>query len=182
MNHAILKMMEELMMKRMLSDALSLLLLLLMFGGCGSTQTALEKERLALEVQHAVEQSSFLFKATYAYPVGFRPVYLSPYYDVTVSPDTVKAFLPFYGRAYRAPVDPREGGFQFTSTDFTYRYRPGKRDGNWIVHITILDMDRPVTFSFDVWDNGSSRLVVNDFNRQSISFQGDVGSREEKKE
>ena len=167
-------------MKRKLSYALSLFLLLLMFWGCGSSQTAAEKERLALEVQEAVEQSSFRFEATYAYPTGYQSVYLSPYYDVTVSPDTVKAYLPYYGRAYRAPMDPREGGFQFASTDFTYSYGPGSRRGSWMAHITILDLARPVTFSFDIWENGSSRLVVNDFNRQSISFQGDFRIREEK--
>ncbi|HHT35183.1 MAG TPA: DUF4251 domain-containing protein [Bacteroidales bacterium] len=169
-------------MKTMLSYGFGLFSFLFILWGCGSTQTAAEKEMLALEVREAVEQPSFRFNATYAYPTGYQPVYLSPYYDVEVTSDTVKAYLPYYGRAYRAPVDPREGGFQFTSTDFTYRYRPGKSDGNWIAHITILDMDRPVTFRFDIWENGSSRLMVNDFNRQPISFQGDVGSREEKKE
>lgn len=162
------------MMKKMSTCGYGLILLILTVWGCGSSLTVAEKERLAMEVQEAVEQSSFRFDAAYAYPTGFQPVYLSPYYDVTVSPDTVKAYLPYYGRAYRAPMDPREGGFQFTSTDFTYRYAPGKKRGSWIAKITILDLDRPVTFSFDIWENGTSRLLVNDFNRQSISFQGDI--------
>ncbi|MDD2511941.1 MAG: DUF4251 domain-containing protein [Proteiniphilum sp.] len=72
-----------------------------------------------------------------------------------------------------------EGGFQFTSTDFIYRYGSGSRRGNWIALITIHDLDRSVTFSFDIWENGSSSLVVNDVNRQSISFRGNVRSREE---
>lgn len=90
----------------------------------------------------------------------------------------MKAYLPYYGRAYRAPMDPREGGFQFTSTDFTYRYAPGKKRGSWIAKITILDLDRPVTFNFDIWENGTSRLMVSDFNRQPISFQGDLSIRD----
>lgn len=165
----------------MLSYRFSLILLLLTFWGCGSSLTVAEKEKMAMEVQEAVEQSSFLFEATYAYPTGYKPVYLSPYYDVTVSPDTVKAYLPYYGRAYRAPMDPREGGFQFTSTDFTYRYAPGEKRGSWMAKITILDLDRPVTFSFEIWENGTSRLLVNDFNRQSISFQGDLSIRKAEK-
>jgi hypothetical protein len=39
-----------------------------------------------------------------------------------------------------------------------------------------------VTFSFDIWENGSARLVVNDFNRQVISFQGDLIFRGEKED
>jgi len=86
---------------------------LLFLWACGSTQTAAEKERLAAEIEDAVAMSDFTFKATYAYPTGYSSLYLSPYYDVKVSPDTVKVYLPYYGRAYRAPMDPREGGFQF---------------------------------------------------------------------
>lgn len=168
-------------MRRFLFYGLTFFLLVTHWG-CGSTQSAAEKERLASEVKEALTQSSFRFEATYAYPTGYRSIYLSPYYDVTVSPDTVKAYLPYYGRAYRAPMDPREGGFQFTSTDFTYRYGPGTRKGSWMAHITIFDLDRPVTFSFDIWENGSARLVVNDFNRQAISFQGDLRFRGEKED
>lgn len=175
-------MMEEKTMKKKLFYGFSLFLLLLTYWGCGSSQTVAEKEKLAMEVREGVEQSFFRFEAKYAYPTGYQPVYLSPYYDVTVSPDTVKAYLPYYGRAYRAPMDPREGGFQFTSTDFTYRYAPGKKRGSWMAKVTILDLDRPVTFTFDIWENGTSRLMVNDFNRQSISFQGDLSSRVEKNE
>lgn len=166
-------------MKKRYFCGCSLFSFLLILLSCGSAQTVAEKEALASEIRDAVENSAFIFAATYAYPSGYRSVYLSPYYDVKVTPDTVKVYLPYYGRAYRAPMDPREGGFQFTSTDFTYRYGPGSRKGNWIALITIHDLDRPVTFSFDIWENGSSSLVVNDVNRQSISFRGNVRSREE---
>lgn len=75
-------------------------------------------------------------------------------------------------------MDPREGGYNFTSTEFQYRYQPGKRKGNWIAEITILDLDRAVSFNFDIWESGSARLVVTDMNRQPISFQGDVTIKE----
>ncbi len=161
------------MKKEMLSRRHILFSILFISWGCGTTQTAVEKEMLASEVREAVAEGSFRFEATHVYPTGFRSLYLSPHYDVTVTADTVKAHLPYYGRAYHAPLDPREGGFQFSSTDFTYRYAAGRRSGSWEARITILDQDRPITLIFDIWENGSSHLVVNDFNRQSISFQGD---------
>ncbi len=68
-------------------------------------------------------------------------------------------------------MDPREGGFNFTSTDFEYKLIPVKGKGNWQTEVTILDLDRPVTFRFDIWENGTARLDVNDMNRQAISFQ-----------
>lgn len=133
-----------------------------------------------MELRESLAQPSFRFEANYVYPVGFRPIYLSPRYDVEVSSDTLKVFLPYFGRAYRAPMDPREGGFNITSTNFTYRYGPGNRPGNWFAHISIEDLDRPVTLSFDIWENGSTNLIVHDFNRQTISFRGDTSSREKK--
>lgn len=168
---------EESIMKKMICFRFSLCPFLLLLWGCGSARTAAEKEKLAWEVREAVEGASFTFDATYVYPTSYKPLYLSPYYDVVVTPDTIKAYLPYYGRAYRAPMDPREGGFQFTSSDFTYRYAPGSHKGSWMVKMTILDLDRPVTFSFDIWENGSSRLMVNDFNRQPIWFQGDISRK-----
>jgi len=170
---------RRLNMKTKLRYGLGVFLSVLFLWACGSTKTAAEKERQAAEIQNALEISTFLFEATYAYPTGYRSVYLSPYYDVKVSPDTVKAYLPYYGRAYRAPMDPREGGFNFTSTDFEYRVSPGKRKGSWVTVITIRDLDRPVTFNFDVWENGTARLGVNDMNRQPISFQGNIETTKE---
>lgn len=147
---------------------------ILVLPACGSAKSVAEKEKMANDVQNAVEMRDFEFKASFAYPTGYKSIYLSPFYDVKVSADTVKAYLPFYGRAYRAPVDSHEGGYKFTSTDFEYRAEKGKKKGSWDVTITFLDLNRPVTFNFDVWENGKAHLNVSDADRQPISFQGNL--------
>lgn len=152
----------------------------LVIYACGSAQTVAEKEKLAADMRKAVEVPDFTFKATYAYPMGYKSVYLSPYYDVKVSPDTVKAYLPFYGRAYRATMNPEEGGYRFTSTDFEYHAEKGSKKGSWDVVVTIRDQNRPVTFRFDIWENGKAGLSISDTDRQSISFQGDIAFGKEK--
>lgn len=166
-------------MKKLVFWGFIALLSVLAFHSCRSALTAAEKEKIAADVRNAVEISDFTFKATYAYPTGYRSIYLSPYYDVKVSSDTVKAYLPYYGRAYRAPVSPEEAGYRFTSTDFEYRVNKGKKKGNWSVMITLRDLNRPVTFYFDIWENGTVRLDVSDTDRQSISFQGDLAVKED---
>lgn len=153
---------------------IALLVTMFLLQACGTAQTAAEKQKLAADIVNAVEVPDFTFKARHAYPSGYRSVYLSPYYDVKVGTDTVTAYLPYYGRAYRAPMDPREGGYRFTSTDFEYQAQPGNREGNWQVVVKINDLDRPVTFRFDIWENGSARLDVTDVDRQQISFQGEI--------
>lgn len=161
----------------MKQSALHLLIVLSVAIGltmCGTAQTAAEKEAVAYEVNQRVNDFDFTFKATYAYPTGFRSIYLSPYYDVKVNSDTVRAYLPYYGRAYVAPMDPSKGGIKFTSTDFDYQVSPCRKKGNWQVNIRTRDTGREIFFFFDIWENGTARLSVTDTNRQPISFQGDI--------
>ena len=149
-----------------------------LFIACGTTRSAAEKEEIAANVEKAVKGPAFKFKATYVFPTGFRSQHLSPYYEVDVSPDTVKVYLPYYGRAYKAPISPSEGGYRFTSTDFDYSLEQGNRSGNWLVKIDFNDLARSVTYNLDVWENETARLSITDTDRQSISFQGDFETKD----
>lgn len=151
---------------------LSILLL-----SCGTTKSALEKAEKAQLLDEKFENLDFKFMADYAYPQSFQPVYLSTHYDVTVSPDTVTAYLPYYGRAYRAPMNSSEGGIKFESTDFESEVEKGRKDGEWLVTIRTLDTSRPFTLYFHLWNNGTGRLDVNDQDRQSISFKGTIDDK-----
>lgn len=146
----------------------------LVLFACGTTRSVEEKAELSRDIEQAVKVRDFTFQANYAYPTGYRSVYLSHNYEVNLSPDTVKVYLPYYGRAYQASIDPRDGGFIFNSTNFTYQTSPGKRKESWTAQVKILDQDRPISFHFEIWGNGSASLHINDFNRQAISFEGVV--------
>ena len=148
---------------------LSLLML-----SCGTTKSALEKAEKAQLLDEKFENLDFKFMADYAYPQSYQSVYLSPHYDVTVTPDTVTAYLPYYGRAYRAPMDSSEGGIKFESTDFESEVEKGRKDGEWIVTIRTHDTSRPFTLYFHLWNNGTARLDVTDQDRQSISYKGTI--------
>ena len=141
---------------------------------CGSTKTTVEKEQKALRIREDVASSHFTFNATTAYPMNYKPIHLTSSYELKISKDTVKAYLPYFGRAYVAPVDPSESGIKFTSTRFEYKAIQGKRQGSWAVTIKTFDTDRSFTLYLDIWDNGSGQLRVSDPNRQSISFEGEV--------
>lgn len=161
-------------MKKTTINGLLLILFTVTFFACKSSISAVERKQLAEKIENAAEMSDFNFKATYAYPTGYRSIYLSPNYYVKVSPDTLKVHLPYYGRAYTASINPNEGGYNFTSIDFEYQFIPGNKPGNWMVNILINDLNRRVEFNFDISENGSGRLSVNDVNRQEISFQGEI--------
>lgn len=153
----------------------------LLFFGCGASQSATEKAKQAQFLSEQIESFNFEFVATYAYPQNFRPINLSSPYDVKVSSDTVQAYLPYYGRAFSAPMDPSEGGIKFTSTDFKYEIEKGRKAGNWIIKIITADTNRPFELNFNLWDNGIGSLNVQDRDRQSISFQGSVEAQKKPK-
>ena len=161
-------------MRKIAHLGIALLIFLLLFQGCGTSRSAAEKEQIAIEIANAVNSSDFTFNATYAHPTGFRSRYLSSYYEVDVSPDTIDVYLPYFGKAYKAPISPNEGGYRFTSVDYDYSVEPGKRAGNWVVVINFNDLDRSVSFNFDIWENETSRLSIIDTDRQGISFQGKI--------
>lgn len=148
---------------------------------CGSSKTIAEKAKQAQELNEQISNFDFKFLATYAYPTSYGSIYLSPYYDVTVSADTVSVYLPYYGRAYSAPMDPRDGGIKFESTDFEYEVEKGDKKGNWLVTILTKDTPKQMRLYFNLWDNGTGRLDVQDPSRQSISFQGTIEPRKENK-
>ena len=141
---------------------------------CGTSQTAAEKEQKALRIKEKVVSFDFTFTAMTANPMNFGPVHLTSSYDLKVSKDTIQAYLPYFGRAYVANMDPTEGGIKFTSTDFDYNIVKGKRKGNWNITIKTLDRNPNLSLYLDIWESGSAQLIVSDPNRQTISFEGNI--------
>lgn len=88
-------------------------------------------------ISRAVETQNYVFKARQAMPSAGRTRQLNTDYDLRVSKDSVASWLPYFGRAYQAPLDPTKGGIQFTSTDFDYSTSP--RNDGW--EITIKPKD-----------------------------------------
>lgn len=157
-----------------------LALLSIGLASCGSTITTAQKQENASIIRQKVNDANFTFTAKHAYPTSFKSIYLSPFYSVKVSSDTISSHLPYYGRAYSAPMDPTEGGIKFTSTAFDYDVKQGKKSGNWIVKIKVNNKGNHISLLFDVWENGTARLTVSDSKRQPISFEGDIELDEEK--
>ena len=130
-------------------------------------------------IKTAITDKRYVFKATSALPLRGRTIQLTSDYTLTVRGDTVIAFLPYFGRAYTAPLDPAKGGIDFTSTNFDYKAKQRKK-GNWEINIKPKDADdvRQLYLSFSA--SGFGNLQVTSLNRQTISFNGHVNPTEEK--
>ncbi len=134
-----------------------------------------EKETEA-KVQSIINSKDFVFIAESASPMGGRTIYLTSVYSVRVSKDTLVADLPYYGRAYSAPMNPSEGGLKLTSTDFELSIQSKKKDG-WNILITPKNARDVRQLFLNASENGYASMQVTSNNRQAISFTGYIKER-----
>jgi hypothetical protein len=135
-----------------------------------------KKEAKAAAITSIIEARNYVFTAEMMLPMGGMARNLTSVYDVKVSPDTIVSYLPYFGRAYSAPIDPTKNGLDFTSTNFDYKVSSGKK-GGWDINVAFKDQPDNQKFSFTVFENGSATLQVTSNNRQPISFTGYVSER-----
>lgn len=144
------------------------LFLALLLASAGIIQA---QEKAELTTRELLETKNFVFKAQTVNPQRGRFRQLTSDYDVVVTSDTIIAFLPFFGRAYSAPINPSEGGIKFTSGKFDYSVTKGKKQ-RWIVKIKPGDVKDVQDLYFTIFDNKKATLLVNSVNRESILFNG----------
>ena len=138
------------------------------FDGSESTKTSKEAETF----KTAVENRQFVFQAQTAQPMAWRSVNLSYGFHLKVSPDNIEAYLPYYGRAYKAPLSYEESGVKFNSHDFDYQVKEGK-DGRLDITIKPKDVTgKNYILYLSAFPEGSCSLSVQDPDRQHIHFNG----------
>ena len=141
----------------------------------GWAQSQHKKDKKA-EIKQIVEAQNYVFKAQTALPTAGTTRQLTTDFNFRVSKDTIVSDLPYFGRAYTAPLNPSEGPLQFTSTNFQYTVNNNKK-GGWNISIAPKDRTDPRELILTIFDNGSASMVVNSNNRQPISFNGYVTSK-----
>jgi Domain of unknown function (DUF4251) len=131
-------------------------------------------------IRDMVESQQYVFKAQFATPMTGQQRTLTSDYDLTVSKSAVTSYLPYFGRAYSAPIDPSQGGIKFTSTKFQYIKKSGKKD-DWDITIIPKDASEVQKLYLHISSNGYATLQVMSTNRQSISFNGVIEENKQPK-
>ena len=124
------------------------------------------------DVAALIDNKRFEFVAESANPMRGRSIFLNAGYSVTFAGDTLKSFLPYYGRAYQATLDPSEAGIKFTSADYEYQVKE-KRKG-WDLVVKPKDVTQAPVFTISVSKEGYATLRAVLVDRQSISFSGRI--------
>jgi hypothetical protein len=196
-------------MKSLLNILYTLLVCLLFVGTSMAQGTKAEKNaEKAAELKRIVNGKSYVFKANFALPMGSASVQMSGFntmqmnnianamngasvpltstYDLTLSNDSLTAFLPYYGVAYTAPpMGSIEGGVKFTTTKFDYKVTE-KKNGNIEILIKPLDLTPRAPSDVQrmiltVSASGFANLQIILVNRQPISYTGTLEEIKPKK-
>jgi hypothetical protein len=121
-------------------------------------------------IKELVQSKNFVFSAQSASPMRGGIRQLSSVYDIQFLGDTVVSYLPYFGRAYTAPVSADDAGIQFTSTNFTYN--TVEKDNGWEVTIMPKDTRNVRKMYLSISEDGYASLQVLSNHRESISFRG----------
>jgi len=163
---------------------------LLFLQSCGTTQSYLDKTTLT----QVIEQNEFTFMAQRANPLdtsantimnsipgGFanRVMNLDYGYTIVFKKDEVSVNLPYFGRAYTAPIDPRKTGFDFDSKDFNIKKSQGKK-GSTVLNISFNDQNTVRKMIMEVFQNGKAYVSVESNDKQPISYDGYIMKNEVK--
>jgi hypothetical protein len=163
-------------MKKKWSNAYLLIMLLLAAVGYTACGTAGGIQGSNVNADSLLQTRRFVFIPQSVNPTGGRTRQVTPDFFLRVSPDTVQSYLPYFGRAYTAPINSGRGGMDFTLTGFEYIVTPGNKNRQ---QITI----RPQSGAdirelvLQVNPNGYATLIALSNNRQQISYNGYIQSR-----
>jgi hypothetical protein len=138
-----------------------------------SSRTSAGSAQKSDSLKAAVEAPRFTFVANIASPRRGTVRQLTSPYDLRVTKDTVVAYLPYFGRAYSAPLSREEAGIMFTSTNFSYTQKADRR-GRWLVTIKTKDNKPRFELYISITKNGYATLDVVASDREGISFSGEI--------
>jgi hypothetical protein len=126
------------------------------------------------EIAQAINTDSWRFSANVATSQYGNTRYLTSDYDVKLINKSLEVHLPYFGRAYNAPVG-NQSPLQFKSTKFTYN-KTADREGSWVITIKPEDFSEVQSMTFTFFESGNAQLSVLLTNRSPISFTGFVGA------
>lgn len=138
---------------------------------CSSTKKAVALNDS--EVKNVVDSSHFTFVAERMNPLRGSSHVLTSYYDVTVKKDTLRSFLPYFGRSHQAEIGRTKSPLEFDSHNFTYKVDQ-KNPDQWQISINPKDVQEIQQLLFTVFNNGTATLNIVSTNRDPISFYGHI--------
>jgi hypothetical protein len=149
---------------------------LLVFSGMvfGQTETKQsKKEAMEAKVKKAVDSGRYELVVNQAHPLRGGMIALTSEYTLTFANDSLTVYLPYFGRAYSAPMN-GEGGIKFSETVSDRKTVFEKKKKRYTINCSVKAKEDTYRFAVSIWLNGSASINIVSNNRQSIDFSGEV--------
>lgn len=130
------------------------------------------RARTARIVAENLSKRHFTIEADHCYPQRGAARRIDYGYEVSVHGDTLKSYLPYFGRAYNIPYGGGKG-LHFDAIIKNYQQWQVKKNMTRIVIYTDNEEDVYV-YSLDVFDNGNATINVQAREREQISYSGQM--------
>lgn len=129
------------------------------------------KARQRLEMAQLIQSGHFRFVARSAHSNLGNFDNLSSNYNMTFDSLKIKAYLPYYGRAYSAPYG-GSGGVKFDLTAKKIESVYNERKKMFSISTALVDTDESYEIFLTAGLDGYADLKINFRNRQWISYYG----------
>lgn len=157
---------------------LGIIVLVLLLGfqtGNAQKLTAKErKEQKVAEIKKLIESGDYEFIANSALPMSGRRIDLTSTYDLKMKGTKAEAWLPYFGRAYKADYGSTDGGIKFKEEAQNLKVEYNERKKTYMISFDVKSPKDNYSLFLSVGESGYADLTVNSNNRQSISFTGTV--------
>lgn len=161
------------MNRKILLSILTLLLLMVVLGGCvSSEERAAQKAEFSRKVKAALDKRAYKISINRMLPMQGASRSVSYGYSVTVKNDSLFSYLPYFGRAYDVPY----GGGKGLSFDapIGHYHEIQSNNGSRQIDIELKNEEDNYTYHITVFDNGSSSIDVQARKRERISYNGEI--------
>lgn len=164
---------------------IGLFIIIILFTGlCSYSQTDKKekKAREQLEMAQLIESGQFRFVARSATSNLGTFNNLSANYDMIFDSLTIKAFLPYFGRAYMAQYGSNEGGVKFNRKVEKIERTYTGRKKIYTLTTEVKEPNETYSIIMSIGLNGYADLKISFINRQWISYYGRIEKLEKIKE
>lgn len=147
--------------------------LLLVFSGFQPDDRKDKKLEKENEMIQLIESGHFRFVARSAKSSLGNFDNLGTNYDLVIDSLNIKAYLPYYGRAYTVPYG-SDGGVKFNLTADKIEKRWNKKKKIFTISTEVRDLQDSYSLYLTTSPSGYADLSISFNNRQLISYYGNI--------
>ena len=155
------------------------LIMFFLIPGSMTAQTRKEEKaaRKAAQEQQVcdlVESGSYAISFDRANPARGMSRTLSPDYEMKFENNRITTYLPYFGRAHTAPMDPTKLAIELTDQEIEVTTEKDPKKGYSLTFSAKTQTNENITFYLKITYSGMATLSINSSTREPISYLGNL--------